>query len=71
MCEKQEQEQQSTCFPSPILDDEDVLVNNKDIVDAFAANMNRIDKDVLRCDRNYPYFMCKDNLDKLKNVIYT
>lgn len=53
---------------SPVLDDP---LANKDIVETFAANMHRIDKDVLRCDRNYPYFMLKENLDKLKNVIYT
>ena len=54
---------------SPILDD--LQANNNDVVDAFAANMNRIEKDVLRCDRNYPYFIPNENLDKLKNVIYT
>lgn len=53
---------------SPILDD---LLSNKDVVDAFAANMHRIDKDVLRCDRNFSYFMTKENLEKLKNIIYT
>lgn len=59
----------STTSLSPILDD--LLVNNKTVVDTFAANMTRIDKDVLRCDRNYSYFMPKSNLDKLKNIIYT
>lgn len=34
----------------------------------FALNVHRIDKDVLRCDRNHPYF-ANENLDKLRNVI--
>jgi hypothetical protein len=55
-------------YLSPILDD---VLANKDSIDAFAMNMHRIDKDVLRCDRNYWYFMSKGNLEKLKNVIYT
>jgi hypothetical protein len=58
----------SSQYMSPILNE---LIANKDVVDSFAANMHRIDKDVLRCDRNYWYFMCKGNLDKLKNVLYT
>jgi hypothetical protein len=32
---------------------------------------SRIDKDVLRCDRNLPYFLTLSNLDKLRNVITT
>ena len=44
---------------------------NKELYDAFALNMHRIDKDVLRCDRNYWYFTSLENLNKLKNIIYT
>ncbi|RNA19558.1 small G signaling modulator 1 isoform X2 [Brachionus plicatilis] len=44
---------------------------NKELYDAFALNMHRIDKDVLRCDRNFWYFSSVENLNKLKNIIYT
>lgn len=40
------------------------------LLDSFGLNLNRIEKDVLRCDRNYWYFANK-NLDKLRNVICT
>lgn len=39
-----------------------------DLLDDFGLNLHRIEKDVLRCDRNYPYFT-HENLDKLRNVI--
>uniref|UniRef100_A0A5S6QT94 Rab-GAP TBC domain-containing protein n=1 Tax=Trichuris muris TaxID=70415 RepID=A0A5S6QT94_TRIMR len=42
----------------------------KEVVDNFAKNLRRIDNDVLRCDRNHPYFNDL-NLQKLKNVICT
>ena len=35
----------------------------------FALNIHRIDKDVLRCDRNHPYFESEKNLEKLRNII--
>ncbi len=41
------------------------------LVNTFALNMNRIDKDVTRCDRNYPFFTHAHNLLKLKNIVYT
>ncbi|CAF0784907.1 unnamed protein product [Brachionus calyciflorus] len=44
---------------------------DKELFDAFALNMHRIDKDVLRCDRNFWYFSSVDNLNKLRNIIYT
>ena len=47
------------------------VLENKKLFDNFALNMHRIDKDVVRCDRNYWYFSCQTNLDKLKNIIYT
>ncbi|CAF1687244.1 unnamed protein product, partial [Adineta ricciae] len=44
---------------------------SKETIDLFAANIHRIDKDVARCDRNYPYFMNLNNLKKLRNVMCT
>ncbi len=49
----------------------DVCLTNKKLVDNFALNIHRIDKDVTRCDRNYWYFSNIENLKKLKNIIYT
>ncbi len=46
-------------------------LSNNQLVDTFSLNMHRIDKDVTRCDRNYWYFVSVDNLNKLKNIIYT
>ena len=44
---------------------------SKDVIDAFAVNLHRIDKDVARCDRAYPYFTNINNLKKLRNVMCT
>ena len=44
------------------------LLLQDDLMRDFALNVHRIDKDVLRCDRNHPYF-ANDNLDKLRNVM--
>ncbi|XP_050520777.1 small G protein signaling modulator 2-like isoform X4 [Daktulosphaira vitifoliae] len=41
-----------------------------ELVENFGLNVHRIDKDVQRCDRNYPYFNL-ENLDKLRNIICT
>jgi hypothetical protein len=46
-------------------------IENHELVEAFSLNMNRIDKDVSRCDRNYWYFMSNEHLQKLKNIMYT
>ncbi|XP_078490653.1 small G protein signaling modulator 1 isoform X3 [Ciona intestinalis] len=40
-----------------------------ELLDTFALNLHRIDKDVQRCDRNHPYFMHEDNLVKLRNIM--
>lgn len=42
----------------------------QELIDNFALNLHRIDKDVQRCDRNHPYFTLP-NLDKLRNIITT
>ncbi|XP_024944502.1 small G protein signaling modulator 1 isoform X2 [Cephus cinctus] len=44
---------------------------SKELLDLFALNIHRIDKDVQRCDRNYWYFAPTDNLEKLRNVMCT
>jgi len=44
---------------------------SKEIIDAFATNLHRIDKDVSRCDRNYSYFINSNNLKKLRNIMCT
>lgn len=46
-------------------------LSNQEIIENFALNMHRIDKDVTRCDRNYWYFTSNENLKKLKNIMYT
>lgn len=46
-------------------------INDPELIDSFALNMHRIDKDVTRCDRNYSYFVENENLQKLKNIMYT
>ena len=40
------------------------------MLDDVALNINRIDKDVTRCDRNNAFFTAA-NLDKLRNVMCT
>uniref|UniRef100_UPI00358F5CDD small G protein signaling modulator 1 isoform X2 n=1 Tax=Myxine glutinosa TaxID=7769 RepID=UPI00358F5CDD len=39
-----------------------------ELLDAYALNLQRIEKDVLRCDRNFWYFN-PENLDKLRNIM--
>ena len=46
-----------------------ICLSNKDLVNSFALNLHRIEKDVTRCDRNYWYFASNTNLVKLKNVV--
>lgn len=42
----------------------------QELIDNLGVNLHRIDKDVLRCDRNMAYFTGA-NLEKLRNVITT
>ena len=46
-----------------------ICLSNKDLVNSFALNLHRIEKDVTRCDRNYWYFASNTNLAKLKNIV--
>ncbi|XP_049839017.1 small G protein signaling modulator 1-like isoform X1 [Schistocerca gregaria] len=45
-------------------------VYSAELLETFGLNLHRIDKDVQRCDRNYWYFT-PDNLEKLRNVMFT
>jgi hypothetical protein len=42
----------------------------KELLENFGTNLQRIEKDVQRCDRNYWYFT-PDNLQKLRNIMCT
>jgi hypothetical protein len=39
------------------------------LIGLLKVNLDRIDKDVVRCDRNHPYFQKTMNLVKLRNVL--
>lgn len=41
------------------------------LLENFALNIHRIDKDVHRCDRNHSYFAQQCNLVKLRNIMCT
>nr|CAB3266034.1 small G protein signaling modulator 1 [Phallusia mammillata] len=45
------------------------IIYSEELLDNFALNLHRIEKDVQRCDRNHAYFAQDANLDKLRNVI--
>ena len=44
---------------------------DNNVMDYFKLNMHRIDKDVARCDRNHNFFKSTQNLNKIKNIMYT
>uniref|UniRef100_F6XUP6 Rab-GAP TBC domain-containing protein n=1 Tax=Ciona intestinalis TaxID=7719 RepID=F6XUP6_CIOIN len=57
-------------YSSPLNSPRDPLtLPQVELLDTFALNLHRIDKDVQRCDRNHPYFMHEDNLVKLRNIM--
>ncbi|XP_034727862.1 small G protein signaling modulator 1 isoform X5 [Etheostoma cragini] len=41
---------------------------SQELLDLYTLNLHRIEKDVQRCDRNYPYFT-PANLEKLRNIM--
>ena len=45
----------------------DGVFSSQELIDNLGVNLHRIDKDVLRCDRNMAYFTTA-NLEKLRNV---
>ena len=47
------------------------LFFSQELIENFAINLHRIDKDVQRCDRNLAFFSQPSNLEKLRNVITT
>lgn len=51
--------------------DSRLLCVQTEIIESFAGNLQRIDKDVRRCDRHVAFFSEQRNLDKLRNVVCT
>jgi hypothetical protein len=62
---------ESVVVESPSVRVNEKSLDNKEILENFATNIHRIDKDVTRCDRNYYYFVTNENLQKLRNIMYT
>ena len=62
---------ESVVVESPSVRVHEKSLDNKEILENFATNIHRIDKDVTRCDRNYYYFVTNENLQKLRNIMYT
>ena len=58
--------------PLPLMSVKSLLLfkmvhSSQELIDNLGVNLHRIDKDVLRCDRNMAYFT-NANLEKLRNV---
>jgi len=51
------------------VEEDEVEIYEKKVLDVFELNLHRIDKDVQRCDRNHEYFTQSCNLDKLRNIM--
>ena len=58
-----------------IHDHEVIVIGGVEYKDEFLVaidlNFHRIDKDVQRCDRNYPYYVIDSNLSKLRRIMCT
>ena len=59
--------------PLPLMSVKSLLLfkmvhSSQELIDNLGVNLHRIDKDVLRCDRNMAYFN-NANLEKLRNVL--
>ena len=47
------------------------LVVQLPAVQYLMAQLTNIDKDVRRCDRDFPYFQKEENLTKVRNIVAT
>jgi len=56
---------------SSIIQEPACSLSNSLLFNTFALKMNRINKDVTRCERNYLFFTYAHNLLKLKKIDYT
>eukprot|EP00118_Oscarella_pearsei_P011761 m.81528 g.81528 ORF g.81528 m.81528 type:complete len:991 (+) comp36237_c0_seq28:527-3499(+) len=63
----------TTLLPPDLTVAEKAILGQNDnvMLENLALNLHRIDKDVMRCDRNLEYFMDTNNLQKLKNILGT
>ncbi|MFH4975860.1 hypothetical protein AB6A40_002569 [Gnathostoma spinigerum] len=53
------------------VEDANLKCHEESLIISFGANLHRIEKDVNRCDRNYPYFVEAGNLEKLRSIMCT
>ena len=44
---------------------------SQELLESFALNLHRIEKDVARCDRTLDYFSRQENLERLRNIVTT
>lgn len=60
----------SFAFPARYYNVSYYLGEKMELLETYGLNLHRIDKDVLRCDRNY-HFFTPVNLEKLRNIMCT